>query len=164
MLIRKEQTTDVAAICQVTDAAFAEVAQSDGREGGIVDRLRAAGALTLSLVAEEDGVVGHVAFSPVSVGEVAGSWYGLGPVSVAPDRQGQGVGKALITAGLDQLRQIGAGGCVVLGDPAYYQRFGFRADPKLAFEGVPAAYFMQLTLAGPTPEGQVTYHPAFFDS
>lgn len=163
MLIRKEQNTDVAAIRQVTDAAFAEAAQSDGREGAIVDGLRAAGALTLSLVAEEGGVVGHVAFSPVSVGEVAGTWYGLGPVSVVPDRQGQGIGKAMITAGLDQLRRIGAGGCVVLGDPAYYQRFGFRADPKLRFDGVPAAYFMQLTLSGSTPEGQVAYHPAFFD-
>lgn len=164
MLIRKEQAADVAAIRQVTDAAFAGVAHSDGREGAIVDGLRAAEALTLSLVAEEGGVVGHVAFSPVAVGDVAGTWYGLGPVSVAPDRQGQGIGKALIAAGLDQLRQIGAAGCVVLGDPAYYQRFGFRADPKLCFDGVPAAYFMQLTLAGPTPEGQVVYHPAFFDS
>lgn len=91
-------------------------------------------------------------------------WLGLGPVSVAPDLQGRGIGSALIQEGLSQVRASGAKGCVVLGDPGYYLRFGFRQDPGLRFAGVPSEYFMRLALAGAVPAGDVTYQPAFYES
>lgn len=162
MRIREESAGDAAAIRQVTTAAFAGVAHSSGTEGDIVDALRASGALTLSLVAEDGGVIlGHAALSPVTIGGAQG-WFGLGPVSVRPDRQGEGIGAALVREGLSRLRASGAQGCVVLGDPGYYERFGFRADPQLRFEGAPPEYFMRLTCQGRTPSGRVTYHPAFY--
>ena len=68
---------------------------------------------------------------------------------------------ALIREGLARLAQAGAKGCVVLGDPAYYRRFGFENDPDLRFEGAPAEYFMRLTLDGAAPLGNVTYHAGF---
>lgn len=163
MNIREETPADLSVIRQIVDDAFAGAEHSDGTEGQIVEKLRAAGALTLSLVAEEAGqVLGHVAFSPVRIGPQSAGWFGLGPVAVRPDRQAGGIGARLIEAGLAQLRQQGAMGCVVLGDPAYYQRFGFRADPQVQFEGVPPEYFMQLTFDGATPVGAAVYHAAFY--
>ena len=104
----------------------------------ILDALRAAGALTVALVAEEGGeILGQVAFSPVAIDGTARDWYGLGPVAVRPDRQGQGIGQALIRAGLDRIRALGAQGCVLAGAPGYYGRFGFVADPRLQSPGIP---------------------------
>jgi putative acetyltransferase len=97
-------------------------------EHQIVRGLREAGALKLSLVATMDGrVVGHVAFSPVMVGAQDPGWWGIGPVSVAPAHQRSGIGSSLIRSGLRRLRESGVAGCVVLGDPAHYGRFGFFA-------------------------------------
>jgi putative acetyltransferase len=105
-------------------------------EGAVVDALRSAGALILSLIAIEDGeIIGHVAFSPVAINGETNGWYGLGPVSVWPDRQGRGIGQALIRKGLDSLRDMNVQGCVVLGDPGYYSRFGFVSDPGLRYGG-----------------------------
>ena len=143
-------------------AAFLEAEHSGGNEARIVETLREAGSLTVSLVAtENDRIVGHVAFSPVTIDGRSDGWFGLGPVAVVPDRQGDGIGSALIQAGLTQLRVQGSTGCVVLGEPAYYRRFGFGADPNLRLAGVPAEYFQALVFKEEPCSGLVKYHPAF---
>jgi putative acetyltransferase len=162
MKIRAEAPSDIASIRAVTAAAFENVPFSDQTEPAIVDALRRAGALTVSLVATEEGdVIGHVAFSPVLIDRPAGDWYGLGPVSVRPDRQRQGVGQRLISQGLEELRSRGAEGCVVFGEPAYYGRFGFVSDPDLRFAGAPPGYFLRLAFKSAPPKGDVNYHAAF---
>ena len=162
MEIRPELPGDEAAISELIAAAFAEAQHRDGTEAAIVQRLREVGALTLSLVAEDGGaIVGHLAFSPVTIGGKDLRGFGLGPVAVSPARQRRGIGDALIREGLGQLQAQGARGCVVLGEPGYYRRFGFVADERLRFPGPPAEYFQALTLDGDTPSGTVAYHPAF---
>ncbi len=163
MQIRHERPQDAATIYALTEAAFTGMPFSDQTEARVIDGLRAAGALTLSLVAEEGGdILGHVAFSPVTINGEAGDWYGLGPVSVWPDRQRAGVGQALIREGLRQLQALDAGGCVLLGAPAYYRRFGFEHDPGLyETTGAPPSAFQHLTLSGVRPSGEVRFHPAF---
>lgn len=160
--IRNETATDAAAIEALTTAAFLNAPHTDHTEQFIVNALRRAGQLTVSLVAlEDDAIVGHVAISPVTISDGSARWYGLGPISVAPERQGQGVGSRLMQAALDALREHGATGCVVLGDPAYYGRFGFIAVPEVVLPGVPPEYFQTLSLDGSTPSGTVQYHEAF---
>jgi len=160
--IRNEHAEDMPAIRCVTEAAFRFDPHSAGTEGAIVDALRKAGALTLSLVATRDEeVVGHVAFSPVTIDGQDVGWFGLGPVSVRPDLQGQGIGSALIEEGLTRLRQSGAAGCVLLGDPALYRRFGFVQDPELRYDPAPAPYFLRLSFGPAAPSGSVDYHEGF---
>ena len=160
--LRTETPDDIDAIHALTAAAFANVSYSDQREPFIVDALRDADALALSLVAELDGtLVGHIAFSPVTLSCDASHWFGLGPVSVLPSWQGHGVGSQLVLAGLDVLKKQGAHGCVLLGDPAWYERFGFVATPLLRMAGVPAEFFQGLLLNGTWPDAEVHYHPAF---
>jgi putative acetyltransferase len=162
MRIRPERLEDATTIHSLTDAAFKGMPFSDGAEARVIEALRGAGALTLSLVATHGGeIIGHVAFSPVTINGEAGGWYGLGPVSVWPDRQRSGIGQALIREGLRRLQSMGAGGCVLLGDPAYYARFGFENDPHLRHAGAPAWAFQCLTLNGPRPSGEVSFHPGF---
>lgn len=162
-VIRDELPTDADVIRLLTTQAFRDAPHSSGTEAAIIEALRAARCLTVSLVAEtqDDGVIGHVAFSPITVDGVTADWYGLGPVAVCPDRRKQGIGAALIETGLDRLRALGASGCVVLGDPAYYRRFGFASDPALTYADVPAEYFQRLVFRGPSVTGKVAYHPAF---
>ncbi|MFC4352479.1 GNAT family N-acetyltransferase [Fodinicurvata halophila] len=163
MIIRNERRDDVETISRLVTEAFQGAAHSDGNEADIVAGLRRAGALAVSLVAEEaDDLVGHIAFSPVRIGPSDTGWFGLGPISVRPDRQEQGIGAALVRAGLARLEANGGAGCVLLGDPGYYARFGFRSDPELVMEGVPPDFFLVLPLAGPVPRGTASYHPAFF--
>ncbi|MCP1912711.1 putative N-acetyltransferase YhbS [Bradyrhizobium elkanii] len=163
MQIKDERPEDAAAISRITAAAFATAPHSSGTEARIVEALRQADALTISLVAVSDdgSIFGHVAFSPVRIEGVVGRWYGLGPVSVAPDLQRQGTGGALICAGLARLAAMNADGCVLLGDPAYYSRFGFVSDPALTYGGEPSPYFQRLVLKGDPPKGDVKYHAAF---
>ncbi|MCC8947638.1 putative acetyltransferase [Bradyrhizobium sp. USDA 4518] len=163
MQIKDERPEDAAAISRITAAAFATAPHSSGTEARIVEALRQADALTISLVAVSDdgSIFGHVAFSPVRIEGVVGRWYGLGPVSVAPDLQRQGTGGALIRAGLARLAAMNADGCVLLGDPAYYSRFGFVSDPALTYGGEPSPYFQRLVLKGDPPKGDVKYHAAF---
>jgi putative acetyltransferase len=161
-LIRDETEADAAVIGEVTEAAFRDLAVSDHTEHLIVAALRAAEALSVSLVAERDGeVVGHIAFSPVTISGGATGWYGLGPVSVLPRLQRQGIGAALIEAGLARLRASGAAGCCLVGHPVYYPRFGFRNPPELGVEGVPGEVFFALSFTGDVPRGRVTFHEAF---
>ncbi|WPE20271.1 N-acetyltransferase [Shinella zoogloeoides] len=163
MILRPERDGDIDAIRALTERAFRTAPHADGTEHLIIDRLRAAGALTLSLVAEEGGaVVGHVAFSPVSVSDGSAGWYGLGPISVDPSRQGGGIGGRLVRDGLARLEALGAAGCVLLGDPAYYGRFGFEPDPRLTLDGVPPEYFMRVAFSPVYGEGTVSYHPGFY--
>lgn len=162
MDIREERPDDIGTIRKITSAAFQPMEYSTRTEAAIIDALRGAGALHVSLVAVADGdIVGHVAFSPVTIDGAHRGWYGLGPVSVRPDRQKEGIGGVLIRAGLERLSQAGAKGCVLVGDPGYYRRFGFEADPGLRFEGAPAVYFLKLTLDGATPAGSVSFHVGF---
>lgn len=162
MQIRPERPEDATTIRALSDAAFKGMPFSDETEAAVIDALRAAGALTLSLVATKgDEILGHVVFSPVTINGEAGDWYGLGPVSVWPDHQRAGVGQALIREGLRRLQSLGAGGCVLLGNPAYYRRFGFESDPALYNPGAPPGAFQHLTLKGSRPAGEVRFHPAF---
>jgi len=161
--IRDEASGDAAAIRAVTLAAFRDMPYSEQTEAAIVDALRAAGALAISLVATEgDAVVGHVAVSPVTIaGTEAPGWYGLGPLSVRPDRQRRGIGTALMRAVVERLRTRGARGCVLVGHPAYYARFGFGDTGGLGYPGVPSGYFRALAFADEVPAGIVAFHPGF---
>lgn len=162
MRIRKENTSDATAIEAVTVAAFKDAAHTEHTEQFIVRELRNSGALSVSLVAEDNGaIIGHVAVSPVTISDGAEEWYGLGPISVAPERQGGGVGGQLMEHALSELRSRGASGCVVLGDPGYYSRFGFVVEPSLTLPGVPAEYFQVIAFNGSLPAGTVAYHDAF---
>ena len=162
MHIRMEQNQDIPAIHSLIQAAFQHAPHTSHTEHLIVEALRHAHVLTISLVAEVEGhIVGHVAVSPVSISNGATDWYGLGPVSVLPDMQRQGVGSRLIEAVLAQLRKKSAAGCVVLGESEYYQRFGFKIEPSLVLAGVPREYFMVLSFNKDVPSGNVVYHAAF---
>ena len=147
---------------RVTAAAFETLEISSHTEQFIVAALRAADALTVSLVAELDGrMIGHIAFSPVTISDGTEDWYGLGPVSVLPEYQRQGAGQALIWEGLSRLKALGARGCVLVGHPGYYPRFGFRNPTGLVVEGVPPDAFFALSFDGRIPQGVATFHPAF---
>ncbi len=161
-LIRDEAAADVTAITEVTVAAFATLEISHHTEQFIVAALHAAGALTISLVAEMDGrVVGHIAFSPVTISDGTRGWYGLEPVSVLPEYQRRGIGKALIKAGLSRLKDMNARGCCLVGHPEYYRKFGFENAPGLVLDGVPPQFFFALSFNGHPPRGTVTFHDAF---
>lgn len=161
--IRPERTTDIEAIASITEQAFRSHPHSQQTEQFIIAALRQSGALAISLVAEVDGqVVGHIAFSPVQISDGSPDWYALGPIAVAPTFQHQGIGQALVNAGMEQLHQLGAWGCVLVGEPDFYGRFGFRSNPDCTMEGVPPQYVLSLSLAGhPQAVGKITHHPAF---
>lgn len=162
MTVRPEREGDELPIRRLIETAFRGADHGSGTETRIVDALRAADALRVSLVAVEgDAIVGHAAFSAVTIDGRDLGWFGLGPVAVHPDHQRQGIGAALIEAGLAELRQAGAQGCLVLGEPAYYERFGFRPVPGLRYPGPPPEYFQALSFASDVPDGEVVYHPAF---
>lgn len=163
-VIRTEAAADHAAIGELTTAAFLTAAHASGREAAIVRDLRAAGALVLSLVAVDASgeVIGHAGFSPVET-DMPGRWFGLGPLSVKPELQRAGVGSALVRAGLARVAEMGAAGVILVGEPAYYGRFGFAARPGLACEGVADLYVQALALAPPPPAWRpIAFHPAFF--
>lgn len=162
IVIRSETDADATAITEVTVAAFKTLEISNHTEQFIIAALRAAKALTVSLVAEEDGrVIGHIAFSPVTMSDGTQNWYGLGPVSVLPAYQRQGIGKALIHEGLLRLKSMQAGGCCLVGHPEYYTQFLFDNIPELAHEGVPPEVFLALSFDGKIPRGTVTFHEGF---
>jgi putative acetyltransferase len=161
-MIIREEPQDFVAIRSVVSAAFKGRTYSRQTEAAIVEALRAAHALTFSLVAIDEGdVIGHIAASLVKIDGCDLGWYGLDPVAVRPDRQGHGVGSALIREGFRRLTTVGARGCVVLGDPGYYRRFGFRVDPGLRLAGPPSEHFMALPFSEEVPRGMVKYHEGF---
>jgi putative acetyltransferase len=162
IVIRNETNADVDMISEVTMAAFKTLEISNHTEQFIIEALRAAKALTISLVAEVDGrVIGHIAFSPVTISDGTRNWYGLGPVSVLPEYQRQGIGKALIREGLSRLKDMNARGCCLVGHPDYYRQFGFTNPAGLGHEGVPPEVFFALSFDGHTPQGTVAFHEGF---
>ncbi len=179
MTIRTETTADHNAIETLTYRAFENhphhAPGAKPTEHLIINKLRDAGVLTVSLVAEDDtGIIGHIALSPVAINGVTTNWYGLGPVAVAPERQGEGIGRQLIEASLATIKSQHATGVVLLGEPEYYGRFGFEAHTNLTLAGVPPEYFMIKSLCDDDstttdkasvdkaiPVGEVTYHAAF---
>ena len=146
----------------MTVAAFESLEIGSHTEQFIVEALRAANALCISLVAETDGrVIGHIAFSPLTISDATHDWYGLGPVSVLPEFQRQGIGKALIQEGLSRLGDMNARGCCLVGHPDYYRQFGFRNVSNLVCEGVPQQVFFALPFDSHMPHGKVAFHEAF---
>lgn len=161
-MIRSEAPGDFDAIRAILIAAFANHPYSHQTEHLIVEALRAANALSVALVAEVEGkVVGHIAFSPIQINGRDCRWLALGPVAVLPALQKRGIGRGLIEEGLRVIRARGAEGCVLVGEPAFYCRFGFRNDSRLVFEGIPPQYFLCLPMTEPMPEGSVSHHAAF---
>lgn len=190
MRIRDEAEGDIPAIRRLVAEAMLTLAQSTGTEADIVERLRAEGALVLSLVAEDGGeVVGYLAASAGRIGRREG-WGLIGPLAVLPSRHGEGVGTALMAEALRRLRAAGGGarlratgvgarlraagggaqlqatgpgarGAALVGDPAYYGRFGFRAFPGLGVTGCPPEVVLALPFDGAAPRGELVHHPAF---
>lgn len=164
MIIRRERPEDIERIYPMIARAFAGHPHSDGSEPEIVRRLRKAGALSLALVAEGDNgaIIGHVAFSPAGIADKSDCWFALGPLAVEPSYQRQGIGTALMLGGLELLRDERAAGVVLVGDLAFYGRFGFRAEPSLILNGVPPDHVLALPFEGDVPAGDVAFHRAFF--
>ncbi len=162
IVIRNETSDDIDVIREVTIAAFKTLTISNHTEQFIIEALRAGNALTISLVAEADGqVTGHIAFSPVNMSDGTQGWYGLGPVSVLPEYQRKGIGKALIEEGLSRLKDLKAQGCCLVGHPEYYKQFKFENVSGLVHEGVPPEVFFALSFDGHIPQGAVNFHGAF---
>jgi putative acetyltransferase len=162
MIIRKEKNTDFESITNVTIEAFKNHPISHQTEHFIVNSLRSAGALTISLVAEIDGqIVGQIAFSPIAISDGTKNWYGMGPVSVLPNYQKQGIGKALVNEGLSLLKDMEAHGCALVGPPDYYKKFGFKNYQEMIHEGIPQEVFLVLPFSEKLPKGIVTFHEGF---
>lgn len=162
-LIRPETAADAPAVRRVHEAAFPTAAEAD-----LVERLRAGKKAVISLVAEDEGrIVGHILFSPMALEPLAGAiGLGLAPVAVQPDHEKHGVGRRLIQNGLSACRKWGADFVVVLGDPAYYSRFGFgpASEHELKNEYGSGEEFMVFTLKKgelPPPGTLVKYAPEF---
>ncbi len=162
MMIRKETPDDIESISAVTIAAFKDHPVSQHNEQYIISALRYSKALTISLVAAiDDKIVGHIAFSPATISDGTKHWYGLGPVSVAPDYQKQGIGRKLIETGLAELKAIGAQGCSLVGDPDFYQKLAFKHTPHLIYEGIPQNYFLTYSFIEKEVTGHFEFHSSF---
>ena len=162
MLIRLATPEDAAGIRQVHLSAFPTAAEAD-----LVQELDRSGDARVSIVAEDDGIVGHVLFSRMQVradGRALDA-LGLAPVAVLPRRQSQGVGTALIEAGLRRAAELGTDIVFLLGEPDYYRRFGFEPSIAKPFASPYAGqYFQALALTGdyvPPQSGQADYAAAF---
>jgi putative acetyltransferase len=162
MKIRQEVASDVETIRFLISEAFLNAPHTSHTEHVIVDALRDSGNLTISLVAEVNGqIIGHVAISPVSISDGSQNWYGLGPIAVIPEYQGRGIGSQLVEQALVSLRNRGASGCVLVGNPEYYSRFGFKAEPSLVLPNIPPEYFQVISFCTRIPSGVVSYHESF---
>jgi len=160
--IRPERSSDIEAIRQVVESAFMGMPYADGDEAELVEKLRSQNALAVSLVADHEGTtVGQVVFSPARTSAAAPGWYALGPVAVLPDHQGVGIGSSLIRTGLQAIFELGANGCILTGNPAYYGRFGFTLSRESAPPGEPPEFFMVKLLRGELPTGPIHFHEAF---
>ena len=165
MLIRAEEPRDWAAVHAVNVSAF-----ETPIEANLVDALRAQVQPLVSLIAEDGAIVGHIMFSPVELSDHhALKIMGLAPMAVAPERQRQGIGSALVRAGLEECRQLGFGAVVVLGHPTYYPRFGFSSSARFGIGceyDVPEEVFMAVELEAGFlngASGRIKYHAAFGD-
>jgi putative acetyltransferase len=161
--IREERSSDFDSIRSITERAFRGMPYAGGDEQDVIERLRSASALVLSLVAVVDAeVIGHIAFSPAELGDGSCPWFALGPVSVVPERQRQGIGSALIEEGLSRLQNMNALGCILTGNPRYYEKFGFQLAPDNLPPNESAEYFMLKLLSSRPPQGQFCFHKAFY--
>ena len=162
IIVRDQTEADFAAVHELVIAAFKTLPVACGREQFVMDALWRTGAATVALVAEDAGaIVGQAAFSKVTVGGADVGWHGCGPVAVLPARHKQGIGSALMRAGLERLRVLGSRGCVVVGDPNYYPRFGFANTDAMFEPGVPPEVFMAICFEGQMPKGEVKFDEAF---
>ena len=163
VLIRPEAERDARAVRALIMAAFGRPAEAQ-----LVDELRGQARPVVSLVAQEnDAVVGHIMFTPVSLLNFPELIMGLAPMAVVPERQGAGIGSALVRAGLDGCKELGAAAAVVLGHPQYYPRFGFSPAARFGIASeydVPPEAFMAVELRRDAlrgASGTARYHPAF---
>jgi len=162
IIVRNERPEDVDHIRDLTEMAFRDRRYSCKREHFLIDDLRAANALTVSLVAlTESTIIGHVALSPVSMTGASGPWFGLGPISVLPAWQRKGVGTAMMKEALSRLTQQQAAGCILVGDPRFYKRFSFAHDSSIIAENEPLEYTMILRLSVNSDHGIARFHDAF---
>lgn len=165
--IRREREDDYEPISALVKEAFATAAHSDGDEHNLICRIRETAEYIpeLSLVAMSgDNLVGYIMFSRIRIGD--NDALALAPLAVAPGMQGRGVGALLINSGHRIARQMGYALSVVLGDPAYYGRFGYRnasAYGITAPSGIPDEYYMVCPLMDDTAimPGKVKYSRAF---
>lgn len=162
IVIRDQAPADFAAVHQLVIAAFRTLPVASGTEQFIMDALWRSGAAAVALVAEDGGaIIGQVAFSKVLIGGRDVDWHGCGPLSVAPARHKQGIGSALMRTGLDRLRVRGSKGCVLVGNPDFYRRFGFASTKKLKLPDVPPEVFLALPFGDEMPRGKVMFDKAF---
>ena len=158
--LRDETPKDIDALHDLSYRAFAPMTFSDNSEADAIRTMRQTGNLTLSLIAELQGhIVGHVAFSPVKIDEAFHDWYALGPISVEPDHQRQGIGRALIAFGLKRLRKLGANGCVLIGNPDFYASSGFVADGRFSYGDLDARFIQHIRFQGPLRNGALQFAP-----
>lgn len=163
LTIRPERREDHQAIHDVTQRAFAQVPYADGDEQLLPDRFRRHGALACCLVAEQNGeVVGQVTLTHARAADGSPGWFTLGPIAVDPPCQSQGIGGQLINAAIIWMRGQQGSGCILLGNPAYYSRFGWQPCPGLAPEGIPADYFQVLPFGMVEPMAVFAFDPLFF--
>lgn len=162
LIIRDQNEADFAVVHDVVITAFKTLPVACGREQFVMDALWRGGRATVALVAEDDGmIVGQAAFSKIKVGGADVGWHGCGPVAVLPARHRQGIGSALMRKGLAKLKALGSKGCVVVGHPTYYPRFGFANTDAMREPGVPPEVFMAILFDGDMPKGDVTFDEAF---
>ena len=162
MIIRPETTEDTEAIFSLTTEAFKSKSYSDGSESVIIKKLRSDGDLKLSLVTvDQSEIVGHVAFSPVTINNVNDHWFGLGPISVLPELQRIGIGTRLINEGIRLLKEQEAKGIVLIGDPDYYSKFGFAGDGSITYGELPTRLVQWISITGDIPHGELKYCQAF---
>ena len=162
--IRAETPNDIDSIYDVTELAFRGRPYADGDEQDVVNRLRDANSLVLSLVAEVGArVVGQITFSEANNSDQSGPWFALGPVSVIPELQTQGIGSALINQGLAEIEGRGALGCILTGNPDYCRRFGFELCPSNVPTNEPPEFFMRKIFGPSSPIGSFQFHSAFYE-
>ena len=162
MKIRSETPQDIQIVHAITADSFKSMPYSNGAEPFIIDALRADGDLILSLVIEKESeIIAHIAFSPVQIGQENIEWLGLGPVSVLPSHQRQGIGSFLIKSGLKRIKERGAKGCALIGNPQYYERFGFKSVKGFSYQNVDRQYVMQKPFEGEYKLGELSYCRGF---
>jgi putative acetyltransferase len=161
LFIRDQTEADFDAVHDLVIAAFKTLPIACGREQFVMDTLWRNRSAIVALVANDGIIVGQAAFSKIVVDRRDVGWHGCGPVSVLPTRHKQGIGSALMREGLKRLKTLGSKGCVVVGDPAYYPRFGFANTDALREPGVPPEVFMAILFDGEMPRGDVAFDPAF---
>lgn len=160
--IRPEYFHDHEAIAAVTQRAFAPMPFADGDEQHLPRKLRDAGDLSLSLVAEKaDKLIGQITFSPAIARDGSQGWFALGPVAVDPEYQSLGIGGQMIISGIDWLYKQDAAGCILVGNPSYYSRFGFISFPSLCPIQNLKQFFQILPMRIKQPKTIVDFHPLF---